>query len=178
MKYLRAYEDLPRPQQESFEVSCELVNGRRIDRMRLAILGLRRADVLGWMSACGHPARFIDGLLFENTTDACFGIGLADYESGAGNCRIKAYNEYGTSQSQEKNVAHVRPVKLGASDEKGYEVLDGVKSGEKVVVLSYTPVKDGGKVSIGKPGDAAGTGAAGTGSGSGKSGGRKRKQQQ
>jgi len=69
------------------------------------------------------------------------------------------------------NTAHIHPVTLGVSDAKGYQVLSGVSAGDRVVVLTYTPVKDGGKVSIGKPG---GNGAGSTGRGQG---GRRRQPQ-
>ena len=108
IKYLRAYESLSRPPQESFEVSCELVNGIRVDSMRLAMECLRRQDVLRWFSACRFKIPLIQGLLFENTTDECFGIGLADYPPESGICRMKIYNFYGRSQSQARKVAHIQ----------------------------------------------------------------------
>ncbi len=52
-------------------------------------------------------------------------------------------------------VAHVRPVKIGLSDDRGVQILEGVTAGENVVVLSFNPVKDGQKVSIAKPEDAS-----------------------
>jgi len=70
----------------------------------------------------------------------------------------------------DQNTAHVRPVVLGVSDAKGYQVIKGVVAGEKVVVLTYNPVKDGGKVSIGKPGG-SGSGTSGRGQGGRKRGG-------
>ncbi len=76
------------------------------------------------------------------------------------------------------NVAHVKPVKLGAGDDKGFEVLAGVNAGEKVVVLSYTPVKDGGKVTVGKPGGNGQGAGQGQRSGQAPAGGRRRRQQQ
>jgi hypothetical protein len=108
VEYLRAFESLPKSSNESFEVSCELMNGKRIDQMRLAILGLNRNDVLGWVSACRLQIPLIEELLFENTKDECFGIGLADYPSGAGLCRIKLYNEYRDFQSQTRTIAHIQ----------------------------------------------------------------------
>ncbi len=49
-----------------------------------------------------------------------------------------------------QNVVHVRSVKLGPSDDKGVQVLEGVEAGDKVVVLSYAPVRDGQTVTAGK----------------------------
>lgn len=43
----------------------------------------------------------------------------------------------------EESVAQHRPVVLGASDPAGYAVRSGVQPGEKVVVLSAAPVRDG-----------------------------------
>jgi hypothetical protein len=106
--YLRAYEALPMPFQESLDVSCELINGTRADSMRLAITGLQRRDVLRWLSACHRKIPLIQSLLFENSTDECFGIGLADYPSGMGVCRMKIYNTYGRFQSQDKKVKHIQ----------------------------------------------------------------------
>lgn len=70
------------------------------------------------------------------------------------------------------NVAHVRTVTLGARDDKGVQIIDGVGPGEKVVVLTYTPVRDGQKVTTGKPGAGAaqGGGRRGRGDGQGRSG--------
>ncbi len=50
-------------------------------------------------------------------------------------------------------VAHVRPVTVGAADDKDVQILSGVEKGEKIVVLAYAPVKDGQKVNLGGPGD-------------------------
>ncbi|HWD37684.1 MAG TPA: efflux RND transporter periplasmic adaptor subunit [Fimbriimonas sp.] len=52
------------------------------------------------------------------------------------------------------SVAHVRPVKVGASDEKGVQVISGVQTGDKVVVLTFTLLKEGKKVSISTAGEA------------------------
>ena len=38
-----------------------------------------------------------------------------------------------------KNIAHTTTVKLGVSDALGYQVLSGVKAGDKVVTLAYNP---------------------------------------
>lgn len=108
IEYLRAYEGLPRPLQESFEVSCELVNGIRVDSMRLAIMCLHRQDVLRWLSACRRKISLIQDLLFENTTEDCFGVGLADYPSGSGVCRMKIYNAYGRSHPEVRKAAHIQ----------------------------------------------------------------------
>ncbi|MEI7998586.1 MAG: hypothetical protein WCH62_03670 [Candidatus Omnitrophota bacterium] len=108
IEYIRVYETLPKPPQESFEISCELINGIRVDSMRLAIMRLYRQDVLRWISACHHKISFLQDLLYENTTDECFGIGLADYPSGLGICRIKIYNTYGRFQSQKRKSTHIQ----------------------------------------------------------------------
>lgn len=66
-------------------------------------------------------------------------------------------------------VAHVRTVKLGVSDDKGNQILDGVNPGEKVVILTYGTIKDGQKVALGSanaPGGGQGKG--------GKRGGRRK----
>jgi len=47
----------------------------------------------------------------------------------------------------------VRKVKLGATDEKGSEVLQGVEPGEQVVVLSFNVLKDGQSVTLSNPSD-------------------------
>jgi RND family efflux transporter MFP subunit len=41
-----------------------------------------------------------------------------------------------------------REVKTGKSDARGIQVLEGIRPGEKVIVLSYSPVKPGSKVNI------------------------------
>ncbi len=73
------------------------------------------------------------------------------------------------------NVAHVKVVKLGATDSKGSQILEGIEAGDKVVVLAYTPVKDGSKVSIGNP-NANLSGSKGGKGGAGKSGKRQSQQ--
>jgi RND family efflux transporter MFP subunit len=45
-------------------------------------------------------------------------------------------------------IAHVRNVHVGPSDATGIQIVDGVKAGEQVVVLSYNALKDGQKVKI------------------------------
>jgi RND family efflux transporter MFP subunit len=61
------------------------------------------------------------------------------------------------------NVAHVVPVKLGASDEKGVQITEGVQPADKVVILTYTPLRDGQKVTVGSPGGKGGPGGKGKG---------------
>jgi hypothetical protein len=65
------------------------------------------------------------------------------------------------------NVAQIRPVTLGASDADGIAIKSGVQPGERVVVLSAAPVRDGQVVRIGggrprggKRGGAAGSAEA------------------
>jgi RND family efflux transporter MFP subunit len=50
-------------------------------------------------------------------------------------------------------IAHIRSVKLGVSDERGYEVLEGVLPGEQVVVLTFNALKDGQAVTVETPAD-------------------------
>jgi hypothetical protein len=71
-------------------------------------------------------------------------------------------------------TGHVRPVVVGATSPSGVQIRSGVAPGEKVVVLSYTPVKDGQKVSLGGPRGGPGSGGGQGGPG----GGRRRRQQQ
>lgn len=49
-----------------------------------------------------------------------------------------------------ESVAHVVPVELGVAVGDDIQVLSGVEAGAKVVLLSYSPVRDGQKVSEGK----------------------------
>jgi len=108
IKYLRAYEGIPRPPSESFEISCELINGIRNDSARLAVFDICRQDVLRWLSACQRQVPLIQDLLFENATDECFMIGLADYPSSSRGCRFKIYNEYSSSLSQIGDGGHAQ----------------------------------------------------------------------
>ena len=76
-------------------------------------------------------------------------------------------------------VAHVRAVKLGISDDKGSEVLDGVQPGDQVVILTFNPLKDGQQVSVAKPGgqeDGGRQGGSPAGGGKPGRGGRRRQQ--
>lgn len=97
--YLRAYEGIPRPPAETLEVSCELVDGARKDRARMAVFNLRRQEVLNWLEGCRINIPSFEKLVFENEIDGCFMIGLADYLSEERGCRLKIYNEYMTSKS-------------------------------------------------------------------------------
>ncbi|MEI8280988.1 MAG: efflux RND transporter periplasmic adaptor subunit [Armatimonadota bacterium] len=49
------------------------------------------------------------------------------------------------------NKIEMRLVKLGVSDEKVIEVTEGVAAGERVVTLSYDPLKDGKEVKVADP---------------------------
>ena len=44
-----------------------------------------------------------------------------------------------------------RTVKTGLSDKNGIAIEEGLQPGERVVILSYSPVREGQKVRIGKP---------------------------
>ena len=46
------------------------------------------------------------------------------------------------------NTAKQISVRTGAQDSRGIAILNGVRSGDKVIVLSAMPVKDGQKVRI------------------------------
>jgi len=49
------------------------------------------------------------------------------------------------------NIVHVTQVTTGASDPVNVEITSGIKAGDKVIVLSYAPIKDGTKVTLGAP---------------------------
>jgi hypothetical protein len=108
INYLNAYEALPLPPKESLEISCELDNGIRVDSMRLAILYLQKQVLLNWLSSCHDPISKVDDVLFDNYTDHCFGIGLADYPSKAGVCRKKIYNFFGSSATDLMKINHIK----------------------------------------------------------------------
>jgi multidrug efflux pump subunit AcrA (membrane-fusion protein) len=55
-------------------------------------------------------------------------------------------------------VAHVVPVTVGVQDANNIQILSGLKAGEKVIVLSYRPVKDKSKVTEAKIGESAKSG--------------------
>ncbi|MCW3096105.1 MAG: family efflux transporter subunit [Chthonomonadaceae bacterium] len=44
--------------------------------------------------------------------------------------------------------AHVRTVQIGAQDEPGIQIVNGVQAGEQVVILTLNPIKDGKKVKV------------------------------
>ncbi len=58
----------------------------------------------------------------------------------------------------DKSVAHIRTVTLGARDSKGVQVLTGVNPGENVVVLTFNQLKDNQKVRLSSPTEQAGSG--------------------
>ena len=49
----------------------------------------------------------------------------------------------------DKGEAEVRDVKVGQTDSKFAQILDGVKPGETVITLTFRPVRDGQKVDMG-----------------------------
>lgn len=65
----------------------------------------------------------------------------------------------------DKMVAHMTPVTTGGEDPKSIEITSGLKVGDKVVVLSYSPVRDGQTVTTGKREGKGGAGGEGAGSG-------------
>lgn len=69
-----------------------------------------------------------------------------------------------------ENKAEVRTVKLGATDDTRIQILEGVQAGEKVVTLTYTPIRDGQTVRTG--GDRPASGGQGRDEG-GQGGGRR-----
>lgn len=73
----------------------------------------------------------------------------------------------------EQNVAHIVPVKVGASDAANVQILEGVNPGDKVVILSYQPIKDGAKVTPneGRPGRGGGPSVQASGTAGGGGGG-------
>jgi RND family efflux transporter MFP subunit len=71
-----------------------------------------------------------------------------------------------------ESVAHVAPVVIGATDGKFLEIKSGVAPGDKVVVLSYMPVRDGQTVML------PGAGGKGGGTAGGQGGGTRRRRQQ
>ncbi len=64
----------------------------------------------------------------------------------------------------------IRNVKLGVADDKVIEVTEGVTAGERVVTLSYDPLKDGKEVKVADPKEGGKDGRKGKGSLQGKGG--------
>lgn len=62
-----------------------------------------------------------------------------------------------------KNVAHIVPVTLGEQDTSNIVITKGLSPGDKVVVLSYTPVREGQKITDGSKGKKGGTAAPANG---------------
>lgn len=46
------------------------------------------------------------------------------------------------------DTARMQTVQTGRSDKRGIQILNGLRPGDRVVVLSYSPVRDGAKVSV------------------------------
>jgi HlyD family secretion protein len=65
-------------------------------------------------------------------------------------------------------TAHVVEVKVGASDDKGVQILEGVKPGDRVVTLTFTPIREGQKVKLPGQGGGPGQGGQRTGGGQGR----------
>ncbi len=106
-KELRSYEAMPQPRSESFEVSCELIDGVRVDQMRVAIMCLYRQEVMDWL-VLHHPSiKRVEELLFNNPHEDCFGIGFADYPQEQGVRRVKLYNCYGHQKIQPPMREHI-----------------------------------------------------------------------
>ncbi len=66
------------------------------------------------------------------------------------------------------NKIEMRLVKLGVSDEKVVEVIEGITAGEKVVTLTYDALKDGKEVKVVDPKEAGKSKARGDGKSEGK----------
>jgi multidrug efflux pump subunit AcrA (membrane-fusion protein) len=45
-----------------------------------------------------------------------------------------------------KGEVQYKEVRMGRSNEELVEILSGLKAGDKVVALSYAPIKEGGKI--------------------------------
>lgn len=124
-KELRSYEAMSQPKSESFEVSCELIDGVRVDQMRVAIMCLYRQEVMNWL-VLHHPSiKDVEELLFNNPYEDCFGIGFADYPQEQGVRRVKLYNCYGHQKIQPPMREHIFKLfaMLGLPDEEFREDL-------------------------------------------------------
>ncbi len=88
---------------------------------------------------------------------------------------IEAVNGEGRKASVtvvgERDVAERRPVETGARDGRFVEIRRGLRAGERVVTLAYKAVKDGGKVTIGRPDESGKAGRAAAGDGGRRRGG-------
>jgi RND family efflux transporter MFP subunit len=73
-----------------------------------------------------------------------------------------------------ENTAAVRPVRTGATDGKLVQIVSGLSAGDRVVTLSYQPVRDGQKVRTGGEGQGRGGQGRGPGGGEGRRGGGNR----
>jgi RND family efflux transporter MFP subunit len=69
----------------------------------------------------------------------------------------------------DENKAHIREVKIGVQSDTMAEVLEGVKVGEKVVVLTFDPLREGQAVQLPgqRPNGQGGQGGEGRGAGQG-----------
>ena len=64
--------------------------------------------------------------------------------------KIANDNSATVTQVDSENVAHVTPVTVGPQDTNNIVITSGLKAGDKVVVLSYTTVRDKQKVTEGR----------------------------
>jgi len=113
-----------------------------------------------------RPGMFSKVLVPASSVQADVAVPKGAVDTSAGSPVVRVVDKDG--------VVSVRQVKVGASAGDYTQILDGVKAGEQVVKLSYTPLKDGAKVRLpkkdgsgGKGGSGDGQGPGGTGSGGG-----------
>ena len=90
-----------------------------------------------------RPGMFARLTLVTRSTDAPVAVPLDAVNEARGKTSVTVIGE--------NDEARTREVKTGARDGGFVEITEGVKAGERVVTLSYNPVKDGQKVSLGKP---------------------------
>ena len=90
-----------------------------------------------------RPGMFARVTLVTRRTDAAVAVPLQAVKEDRGTATVTVIGE--------DNVAEQREVQLGARDGRFVEIRSGLRAGERVVTLSYNPVRDGQKVSIGRP---------------------------
>lgn len=106
-----------------------------------------------------RPGMFARLTLVTRSTDAAVAVPLDAVNEERGKASVTVVGA--------DDKAEVREVELGARDGKSVEIRSGLKAGDRVVLLSYNPVRDGQKVRIGKPeseGEERGAGSANRGS--------------
>ncbi|MBF0485617.1 MAG: hypothetical protein HQL16_03780 [Candidatus Omnitrophica bacterium] len=95
---------------KGFEFSSDSAEEKGRAYLRAAFSCLKREEILRLFSHTKFRASDLDGLMFENSVDPCFGMGIADYKDTKEDARFKLYSVYLDAQKKVDQVKHIHDV--------------------------------------------------------------------